>query len=88
MGTVSKTFPSMVREIIEKKIYNSKLIFIVVKMATKISLCGQSNWPECPSVNISSTSVTIGEKDNLVKLKKAEWNKLVSLIKQGKLKKS
>ena len=52
-----------------------------------ISLCDGVVRTSCASVNISSTRVSIGEKGNLARLKKEEWNKLVSLIKQGKLKK-
>jgi len=53
-----------------------------------ISLCGDLDDPSsCPQVNILSSGVSIGEKGNIVRLKKEEWNKLVKLIKSGKLKK-
>ncbi len=51
-----------------------------------ISLCGAFNDPSnCPEVSVSKTDVTIGEDENTVKLKPGEWNKLVELVKQGKL---
>ena len=58
------------------------------KMKTKMSLCGGPvGDPACPAVNISDSEVTIGEDENTVRLKAEEWNKLVDLIKSGKLKK-
>ncbi len=39
----------------------------------------------CPAVRSTKSSVEIGEKGNLVKLKPSEWNALVEGIKKGKL---
>ena len=48
-------------------------------------LCGKKC---CPVVTITeNNTVEIGENNNLVKLKKNEWNKLVDGIKNGQLKK-
>jgi len=51
----------------------------------RISLCPACS--ECPEVSIYEDEVWIGEKENLAKLKKQEWNQLVDEIQQGKLKK-
>ena len=40
---------------------------------------------ECPSVEITTDGVSIGEDENTVRLTHAEWNELVSLIKRGEL---
>ena len=45
--------------------------------------CGEG----CPKVITKDDKVEIGEKDNLVRLKKDEWNMLVESIQKGKLKK-
>jgi len=49
----------------------------------KVTLC--PHCTECPSVEITSEGITIGEDENTVRLTHAEWNELVDLIKQGKL---
>jgi sarcosine oxidase delta subunit len=49
----------------------------------KVTLC--PHCTECPSVEITSKGVTIGEDENTVRLTHAEWNELVDLIKRGKL---
>jgi len=41
----------------------------------------------CPKVASTGKGVEIGEKGNLVRLKKAEWNTLVDAVLNGKLKK-
>lgn len=58
-------------------------------MKTKeLSLCGTSGDPStCPAVSISHNAVSIGEDKNTVKLTPLQWNRLVDLIKKGKLKK-
>lgn len=48
------------------------------------NLCCSGN---CPKVINKEDFVEIGEKDNLVRLKKDEWNMLVESIQKGKLKK-
>ncbi|MGH7098893.1 MAG: hypothetical protein ACREE4_14690 [Stellaceae bacterium] len=40
---------------------------------------------ECPEVEITDESVTIGEAANTVRLSHTEWNELVRLIKGGEL---
>jgi len=47
-------------------------------------LCCSGN---CPKVITKEDKVEIGEENNLVKLKKEEWNMLVESIQKGKLKK-
>lgn len=49
----------------------------------KVSLC--SDCQHCPTVAFLGDEVRIGEHDNLVILKKAEWNTLVAKIKSGEL---
>ncbi len=51
-----------------------------------VVLCGKSDC--CPVVDADLTSgmVTIGEDDNVVTLKREEWNILVDKIKNGELK--
>lgn len=39
----------------------------------------------CPEVVIDADGVRIGESDNLVRLSRAEWNQLVTLVRSGKL---
>ena len=49
----------------------------------RVSLCpGCTN---CPEVVIDVDTVRIGEVDNIVTLKKAEWNVLVEAIQSGQL---
>jgi hypothetical protein len=48
-----------------------------------VSLC--PNCIHCPEVVIEGDQVQIGEAENIVQLKKEEWNVLVSLIKSGQL---
>jgi hypothetical protein len=48
----------------------------------KVTLCEHS---ECPEVEITDQGVTIGEDENIVRLSHAEWNELVRLVKDGKL---
>lgn len=50
----------------------------------ELNLCKSSC---CPKVVSSEKGVEIGEKGNLVRLKKAEWNTLVDAVLEGKLKK-
>lgn len=40
----------------------------------------------CPEIAVYDEEVHIGEVNNLVKLKKSEWNELVKKIKTGELK--
>jgi hypothetical protein len=49
----------------------------------KVSLCPACG--ACPEVEIQGDHIRIGEADNLVVLKKAEWNVLVDLIQTGQL---
>ena len=42
---------------------------------------------QCPEVALVGDEVRIGEVENLVVLKKAEWNVLVDAIKAGRLSK-
>jgi hypothetical protein len=49
----------------------------------KVSLC--EHCSECPEVEITDQGVTIGEDENIVRLSHAEWNELVRLVKDGKL---
>ena len=49
----------------------------------KISLCPSCS--ACPEVVMEDDTVRIGEKGNIVSLKKAEWNVLVDVIKSGKV---
>jgi hypothetical protein len=48
-----------------------------------ISLCPEC--VACPEVVIEGDSVLIGEDENVVTLKKAEWNVLVDAIQSGQL---
>lgn len=49
----------------------------------KVTLCPACT--ECPSVEITTDGVTIGEDENTVRLTPVQWNKLVGLIKRGEL---
>ena len=49
----------------------------------RVSLCPQCT--ECPEVVIDGDTIRIGEDENIVILKKAEWNVLVELIQSGQL---
>jgi len=49
----------------------------------KISLCPACS--ACPEVVMEGDTVRIGEKGNIVTLKKAEWNVLVDVITSGKV---
>ena len=49
----------------------------------KVSLC--EHCSECPEVEITDQGVTIGEDKNIVRLSHAEWNELVRLVKDDKL---
>lgn len=49
----------------------------------KFSLC--PNCSSCPEIDVREDGVLIGEEDNLVRLKKEEWNVLKGLIKEGKV---
>ena len=49
----------------------------------RFTLCPHCN--ECPEVEITDQGVRIGEDENTVRLRHAEWNELVSLIKRGDL---
>ena len=49
----------------------------------KVSLC--EHCSECPEVEITDQGVTLGEDENIVRLSPAEWNELVRLVKDDKL---
>jgi hypothetical protein len=49
----------------------------------KFSLC--EHCLECPEVEITDQGVTIGEDENIVRLSHAQWNELVRLVKDDKL---
>jgi hypothetical protein len=49
----------------------------------KFTLCQACT--ACPEVEITDQGVTIGERENAVRLSHAEWNQLVRLIKSGEL---
>ena len=49
----------------------------------RISLCPQC--VACPEVVIEGDTIRIGEDENTVVLKKAEWNVLVDAIRSGQL---
>ena len=51
-----------------------------------ITLCGQDGC--CPAIEFTGDSVKIGEEGNMATLKKEEWNALVDMIHNGKLKKA
>ena len=48
-----------------------------------VSLC--PNCIHCPEVVIEGETVRIGEGDNIVVLKKLEWNTLVDAVQAGQL---
>lgn len=52
-------------------------------METRYSLC--PNCDACPEVLIADDYVLIGEEGNRVRLSNAEWNVLVTAIKEGRL---
>lgn len=52
-------------------------------METKIYLCKDGGC--CPAVQFLGDEVRIGEDQNLVVLRKEEWNILVEKIKEGDL---
>lgn len=47
----------------------------------KVTLCPSCG--ACPELDVGGDEVRIGEAENLVVLKKAEWNVLVELIQSG-----
>jgi hypothetical protein len=49
----------------------------------RVVLCTQCE--HCPEVVINDQGVTIGEDQNVVKLSHAEWNELVTRIRNGEL---
>ena len=49
----------------------------------RVSLCPQC--VACPEVVIDGDTVRIGEDENMVLLKKGEWNVLVDTIQTGRL---
>jgi hypothetical protein len=49
----------------------------------KITLCPACTG--CPAVEITDQGVTIGEKENVVRLSHAEWNDLVARVRRGEL---
>lgn len=53
----------------------------------KVSLCiGDVCVPDkCPEVDVQEDKVVIGEKDNICVLKKEEFEKMKTLIKNGEL---
>lgn len=55
-----------------------------MKPIKKVTLCPACG--ACPEVTVYEDEVHIGEKDNLVRLKKEEWNDLVRKIQSGELK--
>ena len=48
-----------------------------------VSLCPQC--VACPEVVIDGDTIRIGEEENVVTLKKTEWNVLVDAIQSGQL---
>ena len=49
----------------------------------RYSLC--PNCDACPEVVIGDEAVLIGEEGNEVRLSSAEWNELVTAVKEGRL---
>lgn len=49
----------------------------------KVTLCPACGG--CPEVAVYDSEVRIGEKNNLVRLRKEEWNEIVRKIKSGEL---
>ena len=50
------------------------------KVVLNCGVCGA-----CPAVEINAEGVTIGEDNNIVRLTHAQWNDLVSRIRNGEL---
>jgi hypothetical protein len=48
-----------------------------------VSLCGGATC--CPVVKLGEDDVQIGEKGNLCRLSKTEWNMLVEKVRAGEL---
>ena len=46
-----------------------------------VSLC--PNCIHCPEVGIEGETIRIGEDENIVVLKKSEWNALVDAVQSG-----
>ena len=55
-----------------------------MKPIRKVMLCPACG--ACPEIAVYDGEVHIGEKGNLVRLKKQEWNDLVRKIRTGELK--
>ena len=55
-----------------------------MKPVKKLILCPACGG--CPEIALYDSEVRIGEKGNRLRLKKAEWNELVRMIKKGELK--
>jgi hypothetical protein len=55
-----------------------------MKPIQKVTLCPACG--ACPAIVLYEEEVRIGEKGNLVRLKKQEWNDLVRKIRNGELK--
>lgn len=53
------------------------------KERKRVVLC--HDCEACPEIVFEGDEVLIGEKGNLVRLKKQEWNDLVQKIKKGEL---
>lgn len=51
-----------------------------IRRVTLCPACGA-----CPEIAVYEDEVHIGEKGNLVRLKKQEWNDLVKKIRRGEL---
>ncbi len=49
----------------------------------KVLLCHSGQC--CPAVEINGNEVIIGEDDNIVRLKREEWDVLKELIKRGEI---
>ena len=49
----------------------------------RVSLC--PSYDHCPEVVLEGDTIRIGEVDNVVVLKKVEWNVLVDAITSGRL---
>lgn len=50
----------------------------------KLTLCPACGG--CPEVAVYDNEVHIGEKGNLARLKKQEWNEIIRKVKNGELK--
>ena len=51
----------------------------------RIAVCLCPNCIHCPEVVIEGETVRIGEDENIVVLKKSEWNALVDAVQSGQL---